>query len=164
MNFLKYYIPQKLSCRFHKFKNGEVDVEDQEGSGRPKVYEDAEMEALFKEDSCQIQELTLTLVSVASTQQAIYYRIKWLEMIQKHGSWVPDNPKKKIMGPHETVLQHSHPSLIAMEKKSYCVLDRSSLVLGIQDFSTRTKALLGPSTELRKLRPELKTRQNYFSV
>jgi len=42
-------------------KNGEFDVEDKEHSGRPKVYEDAELEALLDEDSCQTQkELALT--------------------------------------------------------------------------------------------------------
>ena len=42
------------SCReqFQKFKNGEFDVEDKERSRRPKVYEDAEFEALLNEDSC----------------------------------------------------------------------------------------------------------------
>jgi len=42
------------SCHewFQKFKNGEFDVEDNERSGRPKVYEDAELEALLDEDSC----------------------------------------------------------------------------------------------------------------
>jgi len=52
------------SCRerFQKFKNSEFDVEDKERSGKPKVYEDAELEALLDEDSCQTQkELTLTL-------------------------------------------------------------------------------------------------------
>jgi len=52
------------SCRewFQKFKNGEFDVEDKERSGRPKMYEDAELEALLDEDSCQTQkELALTL-------------------------------------------------------------------------------------------------------
>ena len=51
------------SCRewFQKFKNGEFDVEDKECSGRPKVYEDAELETLLNEDSCQTQkELALT--------------------------------------------------------------------------------------------------------
>ena len=36
-----------------EFKTGEFDVEDKERSGRPKVYEDAELEALLEEDSCQ---------------------------------------------------------------------------------------------------------------
>jgi len=50
------------SCRewFQKFKNGKFDVEDKERSGRPKVYEDAELEALLDEDSYQ-KELALTL-------------------------------------------------------------------------------------------------------
>jgi len=50
------------SCRewFQKFKNGEFDVEDKERSGRPKVYEDAELEALL-EDSCQTQKELLHL-------------------------------------------------------------------------------------------------------
>ena len=53
----------EISCRewFQKFKNGEFDVEDKECSGRPKVYEDAELEALLNEDSCQTQkEFALT--------------------------------------------------------------------------------------------------------
>ena len=62
------------SCRepFQKFKNGEFDVEDKEHSGRPKVYEDAELEALL--DSCQTQkELAFTL---GVTQQIISYHLK----------------------------------------------------------------------------------------
>jgi len=76
------------SCRkwFQKFKNGEFD-KDKERSGRPKVYEDVELEALLDEDSCQTQkELALTL---GVTQQTISYRLKSLEMIQKQGNWVP---------------------------------------------------------------------------
>jgi len=71
---------------FQKFKNGEFDVEDKECSGRPKVYEDAELEALMDEDSCQTQkELAFTL---GVTQQTISYRLKSLGMIQKQGNWV----------------------------------------------------------------------------
>ena len=42
------------SCRewFQTFKNGEFDIEDKEHSGRPKLYEDAELEALLDQDSC----------------------------------------------------------------------------------------------------------------
>ena len=68
-----------------KFKNGEFDVE--ECSGRPKVYEDTELEILLDEDSCQMQkELALTL---GVTQQTISYRLKSLGTIQKQGNWVP---------------------------------------------------------------------------
>ena len=37
---------------FKKFKNDEFDIEDKERSGRPKMYDDAELEALLDEDSC----------------------------------------------------------------------------------------------------------------
>ena len=59
------------SCRgwFQKFKNGEFDIEDKGRSGRPKVYEDAEVEALLNQDSCQTQEELARTLGV--TQQAI---------------------------------------------------------------------------------------------
>ena len=41
---------------FQKFKNAKFDIEDKERSGRPKVYEDAELEALLDHDSCQTQQ------------------------------------------------------------------------------------------------------------
>ena len=46
------------SCRewFKKFMNGEFDIKDKERSGRSKVYEDTELEALLDQDSCQTQE------------------------------------------------------------------------------------------------------------
>ena len=45
------------SCRewFQKFKNSEFDIKDKERSGRPKVYEDARLESLLDQDSCQTQ-------------------------------------------------------------------------------------------------------------
>ena len=64
------------SCRewFQKIKNGEFDVEDKERSGRPKVYEDAELELLLDEDSCQTQEalaLTLGEIGRASCRERV---------------------------------------------------------------------------------------------
>ena len=41
---------------FQKFKNDEFDTEDKERSERPKVYKDAELEALLDQDLRQIQE------------------------------------------------------------------------------------------------------------
>ncbi|GFW28729.1 mariner Mos1 transposase [Trichonephila clavipes] len=43
------------TCRewFHRFENGDFDVEDQHGGGREKVFEDAELKALLDQDSCQ---------------------------------------------------------------------------------------------------------------
>ena len=59
------------SCRewFQKFKNGEFDIEDKKRSGKPKVYEDAELEALLDQDSCQTQEKLARTLGV--TQQEI---------------------------------------------------------------------------------------------
>ncbi|GBP90764.1 Mariner Mos1 transposase [Eumeta japonica] len=77
------------TCRewFQKFENGDFDVEDKDSSGRPKIYEDAELEELLKKDSSQTQkELALTL---EVTQQAVSHRLKSLGMIHKQGNWVP---------------------------------------------------------------------------
>ena len=41
---------------YQKFKNGKFYTEDKERSGRLKVYEDAELEALLDQDSCRTQE------------------------------------------------------------------------------------------------------------
>ena len=38
---------------FWQFKNGEFDIEDKERSGKPKVYEDVELEVLLDQDSYQ---------------------------------------------------------------------------------------------------------------
>jgi len=46
------------TCRewFQRFKNGDFDVGDRHNGGREKVFEDAELEALLEQDSCQNQE------------------------------------------------------------------------------------------------------------
>ena len=47
----------EITCRewFQRFKNGDFDI-DQHSGGREKVFEDAELEALLEQDSCQNQE------------------------------------------------------------------------------------------------------------
>ncbi|GBP94327.1 Mariner Mos1 transposase [Eumeta japonica] len=64
-------------------RNGEIDLEDKNRSGRPKIYEDAELE----EDLSQTQkELALTL---EVTPQAVSHRLKSLGIIHKQVNWVP---------------------------------------------------------------------------
>lgn len=77
------------TCRewFQRFKNGDFNVEDQHGGGREKVFEDAELEALLDQDSCQTQQELAGSLGV--TQQAISKCLKVIEMIQKKGNWVP---------------------------------------------------------------------------
>ena len=72
------------TCRewFQRFKNGDFDVEDRY-SGREKVFEGAELEALLEQDSCQNQELARSL---GVTPQAISKRLKAMGMIQKQGN------------------------------------------------------------------------------
>ncbi|EGI66633.1 Mariner Mos1 transposase [Acromyrmex echinatior] len=55
--------------------------------GREKVFEDAELEALLDQDSCQNQEELARSLGV--TQQAISKLFKVMGMIQKQGNWVP---------------------------------------------------------------------------
>ena len=73
--------------QFQRFKNGDFDVEDLHSGGREKVFEDAELEALLDQDSCQNQEELARSLGV--TQQAISKRLKVMGMIQKQGNWVP---------------------------------------------------------------------------
>ena len=69
------------TCRewFQRFKNGDFDVEDRHSDGREKVFEDAELEALLEQDSCQNQEELARSLGV--TQQAISKRFKTMGMI-----------------------------------------------------------------------------------
>ena len=47
-------LSERSCCEwFQEFKNGEFDIEDKERNERPKVYEDAKLEALLDQNSCQ---------------------------------------------------------------------------------------------------------------
>ncbi|KAG5320415.1 MTH1 protein, partial [Pseudoatta argentina] len=72
---------------FQRFKNGDFDAEDRHSGGREKIFEDAELEALLDQDSCQNQKELERSLGV--TQPAISKRLKTMEMIQKQGNWVP---------------------------------------------------------------------------
>ena len=75
---------KKSAAKAHRMLSntyGEVDI-----SEREKVFEDAKLEALLEQDSCQNQELARSL---GVTQQTISKRLKAMGMIQKQGNWVP---------------------------------------------------------------------------
>ena len=84
-----------MPCRqwFQRFKNGDFDVEDRHGGEREKVSEDAELETLLDQDSCQMQEELDGSLGV--TQQTISKRLKVMGMIQKQGNWMPYELKPK---------------------------------------------------------------------
>ncbi|GBP50093.1 Mariner Mos1 transposase [Eumeta japonica] len=75
-------LSERTCCEwFHKFKNGDFDIEDKDRIGSPKICEDAELEKLLEKDLSQTQkELAFTL---EVTQQAVSHRLKSLGMIHK---------------------------------------------------------------------------------
>ncbi|GFV61877.1 mariner Mos1 transposase [Trichonephila clavipes] len=83
----KKCIVKGVQLCFRRFAIDGCSVEDQHGGGREKVFEDAELEALLDQDSCQTQQELSGSLGV--TQQAISKRLKVMGMIQKQGNWVP---------------------------------------------------------------------------
>ena len=79
------------------------------------MYEDAELEALLDEDSCQRalgqEALALTL---GVTQPAISHRLKSLGMIQKQGNWVPYELK-----PRNVERRFSHVKCCLHKRKGF---------------------------------------------
>ena len=79
----------ETTCRdwFRRFRDGDFDVDDRPREGRPKTFEDAELEALLDENPCQTQEELASALGV--THPAISKRLHALGMIQKQGTLVP---------------------------------------------------------------------------
>ncbi|GJQ65884.1 hypothetical protein Trydic_g3985 [Trypoxylus dichotomus] len=74
------------TCRdwLRRFKDGVFDVDDRLHERKPKTFEDTGLEALLDEDPYQAQpELSSALVV---TRQAIFKRLRALEMTQKQGT------------------------------------------------------------------------------
>jgi len=83
------HAPSIKTCEywFRRFKSGDFDTSDKKREERPVQFEDAELEALLDEDSCQTQEELAEILGV--TQPAISNRLKAMGMVQKQGNWVP---------------------------------------------------------------------------
>ena len=73
----------ETTCRdwFRRFKDGDFYVDDLSLEGRPKTFEDAELEALLDEDLCRTQVELASALGVM--RQAISKRLHALGMIQK---------------------------------------------------------------------------------
>ncbi|GFW50516.1 mariner Mos1 transposase [Trichonephila clavipes] len=63
-----------------------------------KVFEDAKLETLLDQDSCQMQQELAGSLGV--TQQAISKCLKVMGMIQKQGNWVPYELKPRDVEQH----------------------------------------------------------------
>ena len=57
------HAPSETTCKewFRRFSSGDFDVGDKQRSGRPKVFEDKELQSLIDEDSRQTQKRLPTL-------------------------------------------------------------------------------------------------------
>ena len=95
---VKVYAEHALAERtcqkwFGRFKSGDFGLEDEERPGRPKKFQDEELESLLDEDCCQTQEELAGSLGV--TQAAILKRLKAAGYIQKQGNWVPHDLKPR---------------------------------------------------------------------
>ena len=111
------------------------------------MFEDAELEALLDQDSCQTQEGLARAIGV--TQQAISHHLKSSGMIQKQGNRVPyELTSRNIEHRFSTCeMLLARLSQIFMEKNSCCVFGRISLVSCIMSCSNLMKQLLGLSKQ-----------------
>ena len=72
---------------FRRFKNGDFSVEDKERSGRPKTFEDVELQAILDEDNTLSQNIIAEKLNVS--RKAVSDRLHAMGKIQKSGKWVP---------------------------------------------------------------------------
>ena len=84
---------KKCEYWFRYFKSGHFDISDKECEERPVKFENAELEALLDQNSCQTQEKLVETLGV--TQQAISNRLKGMGMVQKQRYWVPHELKPR---------------------------------------------------------------------
>lgn len=91
------HAPLKTTCEdwFKRFRSGDFDVDDKERSGRPKTFEDAELQALLDEDDAQTQEQLAEALNM--TRQGISKRLHAMGKIQKAGKWVPHELTERQM-------------------------------------------------------------------
>ncbi|GBP37928.1 Mariner Mos1 transposase [Eumeta japonica] len=82
---------------------------DKHGGGR-EVFEDAELETLLDQDSCQTQQ------DLGVMQQDISKRLKVMGMIQKQGNWMPYELKPRDVG---TALFACEPMLARQRRKAF---------------------------------------------
>ncbi|GBP59287.1 Connectin [Eumeta japonica] len=109
------------TCRewFQKFENADFEIEDKDRSGRPKIYDYAELEELLEEDSSQTQKkLALTL---EVTQQAASHRSKYLGVIHKQSNWGPYELKPRDFERRSCMSE----MLLAMHKKEVFYIESS---------------------------------------
>lgn len=97
--------PSKRTCEnwFKQFREGIYDVADTEREGRPKTFEDEDLEALLDEDNTQTQSELATALNI--TQQGVSKRLKALGLIRKLSYWVPHELTERQMECRKTTCE-----------------------------------------------------------
>nr|CCC86608.1 transposase [Tapinoma nigerrimum] len=110
------HAPTIRTCEtwFRQFKCGDFNVQDKERPGRPKTFEDAELQELLDEDSTQTQKQLAEKLNVSRV--AICERLQAMGKIQKMGRWVPHELNDRQMENRKIV---SEMLLQRYERKSF---------------------------------------------
>jgi len=78
---------------FRRFKNDDFDIEYREHGKPPKKFEDAELEELLAEDSCQTQSKLVAALNV--DRSTVAKRLQAIGMVQKASNWVQRHQTSK---------------------------------------------------------------------
>ena len=138
--------PSIKTCEywFRRFKSGNFDTSDKEREARPVKFEDAELEALLDQDSCQTQEELAETLGV--TQQAISNRLKAMGMLRKQEYWVLHELKprdvKRRFSTCPAMHQFQRLNRIFMARSYCCASDGISLKWSTISYFSLTKPLL----------------------
>jgi len=110
------HAPSKTTCEdwFKRFRSGDFNTKDKERSGRPKTFEDVDLQALLDEDDTQTQHQLAEALN--TTHQNVSKRLKAMGKIQKAGKWVPHELTERNMEKRKTT---SEILLSRYESKSF---------------------------------------------
>lgn len=84
----------ETTCRdwFRRFENGDFDISDKDSENRPKIFNDAELQALLDQDDTQTQKKLAEQLNV--TEQTVSDRLREMGLIRRAGKWVQSRSSK----------------------------------------------------------------------
>ena len=99
------HAPSETTCKewFRRFSSGDFDVGEKQRSGRPKVFEDKELQSLIDEDPRQTQEEIANSLNVDRFN--ISKRLKAMGKVYKEGRWVPYDLTERDMERRKTICE-----------------------------------------------------------
>ena len=89
----------ETTCRdwFRRFKSGDFDLKVKERSGKPKKFEDEDLEALLDQTLKQLSE-PLNVIEMAVSK-----RLHNLGLVQKAGNWLPHELSERQLEKRKTI-------------------------------------------------------------